>query len=267
MTTSATDYTLAELCIVAASKAFENDGEVLATGIGVIPRLAASLTMKTSNTDLMMTDSESFMLSEPNPLGKRGDDFVQANESWMGFSRIFDNVWSGKRHAMLGPTQIDKYGQSNTSALGGSYQQPKVMMLGARGFPGNSISHPNSFFVPSHNTRVFVDGECDFVSSIGYNPQRLPKGHTLDDIKIGLMITDLCVLDFGGPDHQVRLLSLHPGITVEQVQENTGFAVHIPDDVPVTTAPTPEQLAIIAEMDPHNQRAYQIKDNPAGDRS
>ena len=182
--TAATDYTLAELCIVAASQAFENDGEVLATGIGVIPRLAASLAMKTTNPDLMMTDSEAWMLSEPNPLGKRPADFVPARETWMGFSRIFDNVWSGRRHAMLGPTQIDRFGQSNTSALGGTYEQPKVMMLGARGFPGNSISHPNSFFVPSHNTRVFMDGECDFVSSIGYNPDRLPKGHSLDDIDI-----------------------------------------------------------------------------------
>jgi glutaconate CoA-transferase, subunit B len=266
MTTAATEYTLAELCIVAAAEAFRNDGELLATGIGVIPRLAASLAMKTFNRDLMMTDSEAWLLSEPNPLGKRGDDFVQANETWMGFSRIFDNLWSGRRHAMLGPTQIDRYGQSNTSALGGSYEQPKVMMLGARGFPGNSISHPNSFFVPSHNTRVFMDGECDFVSSIGYNPARLPKGHSLDDVDIRLVVTDLCVMDFGGPDHQMRLLSLHPGITVEQVRENTAFEIHLGDDVAVTAAPTPEQLAIIAAMDPHNQRAHQIKDNPAGDR-
>ncbi len=223
MSDTATDYTLAELCIVAAAEAFRHDGEVLATGIGVIPRLAASLAMKTFNPDLMMTDSEAFLLSEPNPLGARGDDFVQANETWMGFSRIFDNVWSGHRHAMLGPTQIDRFGQSNTSALGGTYRQPKIMMLGARGFPGNSISHPNSFFVPEHNTRVFMDGECDFVSSIGYNPARLPKGHSLDDIDIRLVVTDLCVMDFGGPDHQMRLVSLHPGISVEQVQENTGF--------------------------------------------
>ena len=262
-----TDYTLAELCIVAAAEAFRGDGEVLATGIGVIPRLAASLAMKTFEPDLMMTDSEAWMLSEPNPLGARGDDFQQANESWMGFSRIFDNVWSGRRHAMLGPTQIDRYGQSNTSALGGTYEQPKVMMLGARGFPGNSISHPNSFFVPSHNTRVFMDGECDFVSSIGYNPARLPRGRSLDDIDIRRVITDLCVMDFGGPDHQIRLLSLHPGITAEQVQENTAYEVQIPADIPVTTAPTQEQLDIIAALDPHNQRAYQIKDNPAGDRS
>ncbi len=265
--TAATEYSLAELCIVAASEAFRDDGEVLATGIGVIPRLAASLAMKTFNPALMMTDSEAFMLSEPNPLGKRGEDFVQANESWMGFSRIFDNVWSGKRHAMLGPTQIDRFGQSNTSALGGTYDKPKVMMLGARGFPGNSISHPNSFFVPGHNTRVFMEGECDFVSSIGYNPGRLPRGHSLDDIDIRRVVTDLCVMDFGGPGHQVRLLSLHPGITVEQVQENTGYPIHVPDDVAVTEAPTSEQLAIIAALDPHNQRAYQIKDNPPGDRS
>ena len=259
-----TEFSLAELCIVAASEAFNDDGEVLATGIGVIPRLAASLAMKTRNTDLMMTDSEAFMLSEPNPLGKRDADFEQANESWMGFSRIFDNVWSGKRHAMLGPTQIDRFGQTNTSALGGSYAKPKVMMLGARGFPGNSISHPNSFFVPDHNPRVFMEGECDFVSSVGYNPDRLPRGHQLSDIDIRRVITNLCVMDFGGPDYQIRLRSLHPGVTVEQVQENTGYPVFVPDDVPQTTAPTAEQLAVIAALDPHNQRALQIRGNPPG---
>lgn len=266
MSTTADQYSLAELCIVASAEAFRGDGEVLASGIGVIPRLAASLAMKTFCPDLMMTDSEAFMLSEPNPLGERGANFQQANESWMGFSRIFDNVWSGRRHAMLGPTQIDRFGQSNTSALGGSYQQPKVMMLGARGFPGNSISHANSFFVPGHNDRVFLDGECDFVSSIGYNPARLPRGHALDDIDIRRVITDLCVMDFGGPDHQLRLLSLHPGITAQQVQDNTGFELCIPDAVPLTPAPTSEQLELIAALDPHNQRNFQIKDNPPGDR-
>lgn len=265
--TAVTEYTLAELMICAAAEAFRNEGEVLATGIGVIPRLGASLAMKTFNPALMMTDSEAYVLSEPNPLGKRGDDFVQKNETWMGFSRIFDNVWSGKRHAMLGPTQIDQYGQTNTSALGGTYEAPKVMMLGARGFPGNSISHGNSFLVPSHNDRVFVDGEVDFVSSIGYNPERLPKGHSLDDVKMGLVITDLCVMDFNGPNHQLQLVFLHPGISAGQVKDNTGFEIHIPDSVPTTAAPTEEQMAIIAQMDPHGQRNYQIKENPKGDRS
>lgn len=265
MTTTAKEYSLAELMICAGAEAFRNDGEVLATGIGLIPRLAASLAMKTFNPDLMMTDSEAFLLSEPNPVGERGEDYVQKNETWMGFSRIFDNVWSGKRHAMVGPTQIDRFGQSNISALGGDYNKPKVQMLGVRGFPGNSICHANSFFVPSHNRRVFVD-ECDMVASIGYNPARLPRGYQLDDVDIRLVITDLCVLDWNGPDHQLRLVSLHPGISVTQVLENTGFEICVPEHIAETAAPTNAQLAVIRQLDPHNLRAKQLKDNPPGDR-
>ena len=112
-----------------------------------------------------------------------------------------------------------------------------------------------------------MEGECDFVSSVGYNPARLPKGHSLDDIDIRRVITDLCVMDFGGPDYQIRLCSLHPGVTAEQVQENTAYPVYVEQDVPITAAPTVEQLDIIAALDPHNVRAQQIRDNPAGDRS
>jgi len=260
------DYTLAELLICAASEAWRHDGEVLATGIGTLPRLAASLSMLTTNPDLMMTDSEAFLLSAPNPIGPRAADFRPAYETWMGFSRIFDNVWGGKRHAMVGPTQIDRFGQANISCIG-DYAKPKAMMLGVRGFPGNSISHANSFFVPAHNTRVFKEGECDMVASIGYNPARLAKGYGLDEVDIRLVITDLCVMDFGGPEHQIRLRSLHPGITVEQVQQNTGFPVFVPGDVVTTPAPTEEQLAIIRRMDPHNLRARELKDNPPGDRT
>ncbi|AMO55479.1 ketoacid CoA transferase [Endozoicomonas montiporae] len=266
MSTPAKEFSLAELMICAGAEAFRHDGEVLATGIGLIPRLAASLAMKTFNPDLMMTDSEAFVLSEPNPVGNRPDDFVQKNETWMGFSRIFDNVWSRKRHAMVGPTQIDQYGQANISTLGGSYEQPKVQMLGVRGFPGNSISHANSFFVPSHNKRVFVGGECDMVASIGYNPARLPKGYSLNDVDIRFVVTDLCIMDWQGPDHQLRLVSLHPGVSVKDVQENTGFDVFIPEQIAETAAPTEEQLNIIQQLDPHNLRARQLKDNPPGRR-
>ena len=262
----AQEYTLAELMICAASEAWRNDGEVLATGIGTLPRLAASLSMLSTNPDLMMTDSEAFLLSAPNPIGARAADFKPAYETWMGFSRIFDNVWGGKRHAMVGPTQIDRFGQANISCIG-DYAKPKAMMLGVCGFPGNSISHANSFFVPSHNTRVFKDGECDVVCSIGYNPARLAKGYSLDEVDIRLVITDLCVMDFGGPGHQIRLRSLHPGITVDQVQQNTGFPVFVPGDEITTPAPTEEQLEIIRRMDPHNLRARELKDNPPGDRT
>jgi glutaconate CoA-transferase subunit B len=245
---------LIDLLICAASEAWKNDGEVLATGITVIPRLAASLAMLTCNKDLMMTDSEAWLVSEPVPVGPRGGYQIK-KETWMGFARIFDNVWGGKRHAMIGPTQIDRYGQANLSCVGGTYQKPKSQMLGVRGLPGNSINHANSFFVPNHNKKVLVEGECDMVSSIGYNPARLPKGYSFDDIDIRWLVTNLCILDFGGPDKQIAIRSLHSGVTAEQVQENTGFPLHIPENIPTTAAPTAEQLAIIVKLDPHNTRA------------
>ena len=240
--------------VCAAAQAWAGDGEVLATGIGVVPRLAASLCMASINRELLMTDSEAWLVSEPVPVGPRGDH-VPKRETWMGFARIFDVVWGGKRHAMVGPTQIDRFGQANISLVGPDHRKPKVQMLGVRGFPGNSINHANSFFVPHHSPKVFVSGEVDMVSSVGYNPARLARGWSLDDVDIRLIVTNLAVMDFGGPGRQVRLVSVHPGVSVQQVQEATGFPLHIPSDVPVTAAPTDAQLALLARLDPHNIRA------------
>jgi glutaconate CoA-transferase subunit B len=249
-----TEITLVDRIIYAAAHAWKDDGEVLATGIGVVSRLAASLCMVSLNTDLMMTDSEAWLVSEPVPVGPR-HGYAPQRESWMGFSRIFDNVWGGKRHAMVGPTQIDRFGQANISMVGADYDKPKSMMLGVRGFPGNSISHANSFFVPNHSTKVLVAGEVDMVASVGYNPARLARGWRLNEIDIRFIFTNLCVLDFGGPDYQARLVSLHPGVTAAQVQEATGFPLFMPEHIPETPAPTPEHLAILARLDPHNLRA------------
>ncbi len=248
------EFSLVDRIICAASDAWINDGEVLATGIGIVPRLAASLSMLTTNPDLMMTDSEAWLVSEPVPIGPRNGYQIK-REGWMGFARIFDNVWSGKRHAMVGPTQVDRFGQANISMIGSDYDKPKSMMLGVRGFPGNSISHANSFFVPNHSTKVFVSGEVDMVASVGYNPARLARGWSLDEIDVRLIFTNLAVIDFGGPNHQAQLRSVHPGVTVAQVQEATGFELHIPANVPETAAPTAAQLALLARLDPHNLRA------------
>jgi len=248
------DTTLVDLIICAAAAAWKDDREVLATGIGIVPRLAAGLCMSTVNPDLMMTDSEAWIVREPVPIGPRGGYEVQ-RESHMGFARIFDNVWGGRRHAMVGPTQIDRFGQANISMIGTDYQRPRSMMLGARGFPGNSMNHANSFFVPQHSSKVFVPGEVDMVCSAGYNPSRLARGWQLDDIDIRLIVTNLCVMDFNGPGHQVRLVSLHPGVTADQVQQATGFAIDTPAQVPVTAAPTAAQLDVLARLDPHNLRA------------
>ena len=244
---------LIDRIVCAAAQAWKDDGEVLATGIGIVPRLAASLAMLSVNPELMMTDSEAWLVREPVPIGPRGDYAIK-RETWMGFARIFANVWGGKRHAMVGPTQVDRFGQANISMVGSDYRRPKAQMLGVRGFPGNSINHANSFFVPNHGPKVFVPGEVDMVASVGYNPARLARGWSLDDIDIRSIYTNLCVLDFRGPAHQLQLVSLHPGVSVEQVQQATGFALHVPHAVARTADPTPAQLALLERLDPKGLR-------------
>jgi glutaconate CoA-transferase subunit B len=81
-----------------------------------------------------------------------------------------------------------------------------------------------------------------------------------------LVITNLAVMDWQGPNNQLRVLSVHPGVSVDDVVANTGFEIFVPDVVGVTSAPTVEQLEIIRQLDPHNIRARQLKDNPPGVR-
>ncbi len=263
------DISLAELCIAAASEAWRGNGELLASGIGYVPRLAAGLAKLTHSPELLMTDSEAYLVSEPVPIGPRGD-YQPKIEGYLNFERVFECVWSGKRHAMVGPTQIDRWGQSNISTIG-DYARPKAAMLGSRGFPGNTINHINSMFVPNHGPRVFVRDEVDMVSGVGYKKERWPKGARNDYVDLRLIVTDLCVMDFGGPGKwdgaSIQVKSLHPGVTFEQVQAATGFPLLHAPGMGETPLPTAEQLAIIRRLDPHNLRATAIKDNPPAQRA
>lgn len=258
--TQVTDCTLAELMIVACAEAWRGNGEVLASGITTAPRLGASLAKLTHSPELLMTDSECLLVSEPIPLGPRGD-YMPKYEGYMGFDRVFECVWGGRRHAMIGPTQIDRFGQSNLSCVGPDYARPKSAVLGVRGLPGNNINHANSYFVPNHGPRVFVANEVDMVSGPGYNPARFEPGMK-SFVDLRLIVTNLCVMDFKGPDHAIRVKSLHPGVTFEEVQAATGFPLLKADDMGQTPLPTAGQLEIIRRLDPHNQRAVVIKNNP-----
>jgi len=256
-----TDVTLAELCIFACSEAFRGNGEIVATGVGPVPRLGASLAKLTHTPELMMTDGEAYLVEQPVPIGPRAYDDRKA-AGYLPFSRFFDSaVWTGRRHAMVTPTQLDRFGQINLSYLGGTYEKPKTQMLGVRGFPGNTIYHINSFFFPMHSARTFIASEVDMVSGVGYNPAKRVPGGNYSGVDLRRIVTNLCVMDFGGKDNAIRVVSLHPGVTFEQVQEATGFPLE-KGDIVETPMPSAEALAIIASLDPHNIRASVIKDNP-----
>lgn len=257
-------FSLAELVIVAAAEAWRTDGEVMATGIGPLPRLATALAKSTFNPVLQTTDGECFYTVDPVPPGKRTGT-APVIEGWSPYERVFSTLWGGRRHAMVAPVQLDRFGQSNISVIG-DHARPKSAMLGARGFPGNSVHHPNSFFFAQHTTRAFVPGEVDFVCSAGYNPARYIDGRPPRGLDLRLIVTNLAVMDFGGPEHAIRVLSLHPGVSFEEVQDNTGFPLARPDMIPVTRAPTASEIALIAALDPNGVRRTVFKNDPAGDR-
>ncbi|MBN9061859.1 MAG: ketoacid CoA transferase [Rhizobiales bacterium 65-9] len=259
------EFSLAELVICAAAEAWRDAGEVLATGIGPLPRVAAGLAKLTFAPGLLMTDGEAYLVEEPVPLGPRGPDAPRPS-GWMPYGRVFDTLWSGKRHAMVTPVQVDRWAQANIAALG-DLKKPKVQLLGVRGFPGNSISHKNSMFLPAHTKRAFVEGEVDVVASVGFSEKRWPKSVKPLPVDIGIVVTNLCVMDFNGPDHAARVISLHPGVTFEETQEQTGFPLLRAERVKTTPHPTAEQLAIIRKLDPGGVRSSVIKGDPPGLRA
>ncbi|KZL15747.1 3-oxoadipate CoA-transferase subunit B [Pseudovibrio sp. Ad26] len=250
-------YTTADVMICAAAKAWEKDGELLANGIGSLPRIAAGLAKLTLNDQLMLSDGEAFLVEEPVPLGCPEEE--RPNPSgWLPYTRVFDVLWSGRRHAMVSPVQIDQYGQANISCLG-DFKKPKVQMLGARGFPGNSIHHCNSMLVTRHDTKTFVKGEVDVVCSAGYNPRMWPDEIIPETLQIGLIVTPLCVMDFNGDDHKPRVVSLHAGVSLDQVRDNTGYDLQADDKPAQTETPNAAQMAIIKKLDPNGIRLSAVK--------
>ena len=122
--------TLAEICVVACAEAFRGDGEILTSPIGVIPTLGARLAALTFEPDLVYTDGDALQLGAPVPLGD--EHAPKIVEAWMPFGKMFDVVWSGRRHVIMGATQIDRFGNQNIACIG-PWARPKAQLLGVRG--------------------------------------------------------------------------------------------------------------------------------------
>lgn len=229
---------LHEVCIVACADAFHGDGEILASPMGLIPSLGAKLARETFAPDLLLTDGVASLVS-----GLEG-----TVEGWLPYRRVFETLWSGRRHVLMGASQIDRYGNQNIASIG-DWDRPKTQLLGPRGAPGNTINHPTSYWVPAHSARVFVE-HVDFVSGVGYD-RAAALGRAGRFHEIRRVITNLGVLDFETPDHRMRLRSVHPGASVEQIVKATGFPLALAADLGETRAPTAAELRLIREtLDP-----------------
>ena len=242
-----TDVRRADVCSVAIAEVFRGDGEIVANPIGTIPRIGGLLARLSFEPDLVMTDGEAMF--------ENADGIVEA---WNPYRSMFDVVWSGRRHVIMGGSQLDAHGNHNFAAIG-DMKHPKAQLLGFRGAPGNTVNNVTSYWVPNHNPRVFVES-VDVVTGVGYD--RAAAAGPAAERYHGLrhVVTNLCVLDFETPDHRMRLRSVHPGVSVDDVVAATAFSLVVPDDVPTSRLPTDDELALLERIDPDGARFAEVPD-------
>jgi acyl CoA:acetate/3-ketoacid CoA transferase beta subunit len=251
-----TGVSRAEYCAVACAEVFRGDGEVMASAFGTAPALGARLARLTFAPDLVLTDGDAALVHGAPPLGAAPATLVL--ESHMPYRRVFDVVWSGRRNLIMMASQIDRTGNQNISAIG-PWARPKVQLIGVRGAPGNTVNHTTSYWVPNHSTRSFVE-QVDVVAGVGYARAEAAGRSATMFHEIRYVVSNLGVFDFATPDRSMRLVSVHPGVTVDEVRESTGFALVIPDDVADTRDPTPEELDLLRTvLDPRGLRDREVK--------
>jgi acyl CoA:acetate/3-ketoacid CoA transferase beta subunit len=251
------DFTRAEQCAVAIAECFRGDGEILVSPIGNIPQLGARLAKLTFEPDLLLTDGVASIVDTCQPIGGAPGGPEPIVESWMPYRTIFENLSSGRRHVMMGATQIDRFGNQNIACIG-DFKKPKAQLLGMRGAPGNTINHTTSYWVPNHSPKVFVE-QVDVVSGVGYDRAAKLGAEATKYHEIRRVISNLCVLDFGGPDHAMRLVSTHSGVSVDDVVAATGFGLVV-EDVAETRAPTADEVAIMREkLDPNGVGSKEVQ--------
>lgn len=243
--------TRAEVCVVACAEIFSGAGEIMASPMSPMSQLGARLAKLTTEPDLLLSDGEALLLAETPPLGGKAPI-----EGWIPFRKVFDVVASGRRHVVMGANQIDRFGNQNLSAFG-PLQQPTRQMFGVRGAPGNTVNHPTSYWVPRHTRRVFCE-KVDIVCGVGYDKVD-PDNPAYRFLNIHRVVSNLGVFDFEGPNHTMRARSLHPGVTAEEVAENTGFEIAGLGEAGETRLPTEEELRLIREvLDPKKAREKEV---------
>ncbi|MEU4171845.1 CoA-transferase [Streptomyces sp. NPDC026665] len=248
----AVGVTRAEYCVIACAEAWRGDKEVLASPMGVIPSVGARLARHTFSPDLLLTDGEALLVGLDGTV-----------EGWLPYRRHLTAVTGGRRHVMMGASQIDRFGNQNIACVG-DWARPRRQLLGVRGAPVNTLNNPTSYWIPRHSRRVFVE-RVDMVCGVGYDRAGAAGPTATRFHRLPRVVTDLAVLDFATPDHSMRLVSVHPGVSVEQVQEATGFGLSVPDEVPFTREPTARELELIRTViDPAGRREREVPDPRGG---
>jgi len=243
--------TIDEICAVAIAEVFRGDGEILCNPIGVTPIIGGRLARATFEPDMVMTDAISVLAANIVPVGF--DEAPRLIEAWMPYRDVFDIAWSGRRHVVMGASQIDCYGNQNLAAIG-DWRKPKAQLLGLRGAPGNLVNHVTSYWLPQHSIRSFVP-KVDVVSGPGYDRVEGLSKSVRENHEIRRVVSNLGVFDFQNEKKQMQVVSVHPGSSIEEIVDSTGFDLLVPDEISESRLPTVRELELIREViDPKGLR-------------
>lgn len=251
------NYTPTEIMTVIASRAVRND-DVCFVGIGM-PSAACNLARLTHAPDVTLIYESGTIGTKPDvlPLSIGDGELCETAVTTVSVPEMFRYWLQGGRISVgfLGAAQLDKFGNINTTVVG-DYHNPKVRLPGGGGAPEIATSCGEIFLVMKQSKRGFVE-KVDFITSLGHGK----TGKEREELGIktkgpSKLITDLCVMETHPSTKEFIVTSIHPGVTREQIQDNTGWTVTYADHVSETDAPTELELSVLRDLNERTARTH-----------
>lgn len=244
------EYTTEELMIVAASKQIKNK-EVVFVGTG-LPMLACLVAKATHAPNLCMLFESGIIDPKPLHLAKGVGDFklLMGAVKSTSLNYVLTLLQGGYIDVgFLGAAEVDQYGNINSTFIGGNYEKPKLRLPGSGGANDIASNAKRTVVIMPHQKRKFKKN-ISYLTTPGF----LKGGNSR--FEAGLtgggpsnIITDKAILDFEPSSKKMRLVAIHPGVSIEEVQGLTGFELIIPRDVTITPEPSETELEIIRNLD------------------
>ncbi|MET0342131.1 MAG: CoA-transferase subunit beta [Polyangiales bacterium] len=257
-------YTPNEMMTVGAARALRND-DVCFVGIGA-PSAACNLARLTHAPDITLIYESGTLGTCPSvlPLSIGDGELAETAVTTVSVPEMFQYWLQGGHISLgfLGAAQLDRFGNINTTVIGG-YDAPKVRLPGGGGAP-EIASHCGRVYVTMKHTKKGMVDKVDFITSLGFGVDGRARAQLgLRTEGPSLVITDLCMLRPEEGTSELLVTSLHPGVTRAQVVENTGWAVRFLAQVEETPPPNDLELEVLRALQRRTLEAHGVQGDAA----